>query len=236
MDLCFDNRRDNYLVKEYNGLRRRNTLIMIAMRFGLIHPLRVILDHYRTRAIFDITTTNIDGDTALTIGVKHCDTQEHLECIKYILNRFFDISRQNCYNHSTPLMIASKYCNSPIRLECVRLLLQNNASINSQCDKGLTAIMYAIKYCVNPEEAYECVRMLLNNNANINISSNNGLTSLMYAIKYHGNSKIIKLVLKHGKRMYNQNIQNALDYADKYQDSDECVNLLKSYKVHDTSQ
>lgn len=147
----FDHCQSIYNV-DIDGKIKQRTLIMIASRFGLIYPLKIMLENKGIKSL--ISFTNEDRITALMIASQYCNSSSSLECVNVLLQNGVDLNAQN-KDGWTALMLAACYCNNTSSLDCVNVLLQNGADCDVQQKDGWTALKWA-RY----SGTAECVNLL----------------------------------------------------------------------------
>ena len=124
----------------------KRTLIMIAAKFGLVHPLKLMLAHEKVRWLIDVSDQN--RVNALIIAVVYCNTPQKLECVRLLLQYDIDIDAQDEWGQ-TCLMKALNNCKTgACSVECVELLLEYAPNLYIADEDGRSALrMPVIQEC-----------------------------------------------------------------------------------------
>ena len=150
---------------------------------------------------YNPNTNQLDGWTPLQWALSH----EHMEIIKYLLEKGANTNGLPGNQKYTPLHLACKLKNG---LDLVKSFEKNEADINIQDAKGNTPLHYA---CKNPD-GFEIVKFLLSKGANPNIKNNLNekdtlyeVTPLFFACENPNGYKIVKLLVENGADINEQN-------------------------------
>ena len=143
-----------YQVRICNATVQTRTLIMIAARFGLVVPLRVLLGIDRIKSMIDFT--NPQGQTALiTMSMYYNNFPTKVECMKLLLEHGANVNIRDDYGVTALIGLVMKPCKTANGIECVRMLLANRAKINVKPKHGYTALEHARR-----TDSVECAEMI----------------------------------------------------------------------------
>ena len=111
-----------------NNPRRQRTIIMIAVRLGLVNPLKKMLENPRIKSL--INSVNEAGENALIVDKVMHTFPNMIECVRVLLENGINVNIQDNSGH-TALMYAAMWYKTPLVLEYERLLLNHDAEMTS---------------------------------------------------------------------------------------------------------
>lgn len=150
--------------------------------------------------------------------------------LEFLLKNFeMDVNTRNT-RHNTPIHSASQhnYANADNMKKSIQLLIKYGANVNVQNKKNETPL-HSVAQNKNPR-SHELIKIFADSQADFNAKNIFGETPLHLAVKV-ASKEMIETLLKFGALVHTTNNQgqNSLELAQKYEREPEVIRLLERY-------
>lgn len=173
----------NLLSKGFNINEKDKYGRTVLHKFKSKKMLKFLLDEVS----LDVNERTTQGDTPIFRVLEIDDEDERMECMKFVIDKGWDIHTQT--NVGTSLIHKAASMGD---YECIKLLIDNGIDVNV-CDSSNVSALHIAASLPEMEDTPKIVRLLLDSGANKTIRDSNGMTPLAIAVSY-GNEEIINLL------------------------------------------
>lgn len=194
----------------------RNTPLHVAAEKGDEMILKLLL-----YAGAKINAKNSYGFTPLHIAI--AQNSDNIEMIKMLVNAGADVNARD--NRGNNVLQSDTRCN----INAVKCMLYAGIDVNNKNENGETALHSFVQ-----KNEDIIVEYILRHGADVNVKDKHGKTALHVAAEASKNNshlQTVKVLLKHGARVHEQNDQDEMPFQSLHRDEDNVASNMKIYKL-----